>query len=113
MATLPTRPRPFDTASAFPAPAAPPVTSPCGRDAGAPLDREPAQPSAMATSAARVGWLAPAMIGVKLRYILLGDGRGGGVRDSSAIAAWVAGHGTPVTSVDGALYDLAGAVSES
>jgi 4-amino-4-deoxy-L-arabinose transferase-like glycosyltransferase len=49
----------------------------------------------------------------RLRYILLGDGRDGGFRDSSAIDAWVTKHGTPVTSVDGGLYDLAGAVSES
>jgi hypothetical protein len=49
----------------------------------------------------------------QLRYILLGDGRSGGFRDSSAIDAWVIKHGTPVTSVDGGLYDLAGAVSES
>ena len=49
----------------------------------------------------------------QLRYILLSDGRSGGFRDSSAIDAWVIKHGTPVTSVDGGLYDLAGAVSES
>lgn len=49
----------------------------------------------------------------KLRYIVLGDRGNGGGRGSSAIDAWVTAHGTPVTSVDGGLYDLAGAVNES
>jgi len=62
--TRPDLGRPFDTAPAFPAPAVPPVTSPWGRDGGAPVDQVPAQPSTVAATAARVGWAVPAMLGV-------------------------------------------------
>jgi hypothetical protein len=45
----------------------------------------------------------------RLRYVLLGGGRGPGGGDSSQIADWVAANGTVVSGVgNGSLYDLAG-----
>ena len=48
----------------------------------------------------------------QLRYILIGDGRGGPGGASSEISSWVTANGTVVAAVgNGTLYDLSGAVS--
>jgi hypothetical protein len=48
----------------------------------------------------------------QLRYILIGDGRGGPGGASSNISSWVTANGTVVGAVgNGTLYDLSGAVS--
>jgi 4-amino-4-deoxy-L-arabinose transferase-like glycosyltransferase len=48
----------------------------------------------------------------QLRYILIGDGRGGPGGASSEISSWVTTNGTVVAAVgNGTLYDLSGAVS--
>ena len=48
----------------------------------------------------------------QLRYILIGDSRGGPGGASSEISSWVTANGTVVAAVgNGALYDLSGAVS--
>src|SRR4051812_22118571 len=67
--TRPDLGRPFDTAPVYPAPAAPPVTSPWSRDpgepVGAPVEQGPVQPStATARSTLRAAWAVPAMLGV-------------------------------------------------